>query len=146
MITASSAISVEHIQRIEGVRVMSSDIAMKADVPPLSADAPVPTGYKILIAPVKVDNKTKSGLYIPDDVVGKESIATIVACVLAMGPDCYKDKKRFPSGPWCEVGDFIILKAYSGTRIQLGDCEIRLINDDSVEAVVADPRSIARAV
>ena len=124
---------------------MSSDIAMSGEVPKLSDDAPIPVGYKMLVAPIKVDNKTKSGLYIPDETADRESIATIVALVIKQGPDCYKDQTRFPSGPYCKDGDFIILKSYSGTRINVGECEVRLINDDSVEAVINDPRSVARA-
>lgn len=111
-----------------------------------ASSVPDPVGYRMLVAPIKMEGKTKSGLYIPEDVIGRENIASIVAVVLKQGPDCYKDASRFPSGPWCKEGDFVILKSYSGTRIQVGEIEVRLINDDSIEAVVEDPRSVARAV
>ena len=68
----------------------------------------------------------------------------MVGFVIKMGPDCYRDKTRFPHGPWCKEGDFIIMRAYSGTRIKIHGKEFRIINDDTVEAVVDDPRGIHR--
>ena len=62
-----------------------------------------------------------------------------------MGPDCYKDYAKFPTGPWCSEGDWVVMRAYSGTRINIHGKEFRLINDDTVEAVVNDPRGIQRA-
>jgi len=61
-----------------------------------------------------------------------------------MGPDCYKDETRFPTGPWCQVGDFVLFRAFSGTRIKIHGKELRIINDDNVEAVVDDPRGIEK--
>ena len=73
-----------------------------------------------------------------------ESVGTIIGFVLKMGPDCYKDTKRFPSGPWCKKGDFILMRTYTGTRFKIHGKEFRFINDDSVEGVVEDPRGYER--
>ena len=75
---------------------------------------------------------------------GEAEVASIVGFVIAMGPDCYKDEKRFPTGPWCKEGDFVLMRSYSGTRISIHGKEFRLINDDTPEAVVQDPRGIKR--
>lgn len=106
---------------------------------------PVPTGYKMLVALPDVDEKYESGLVKADMTMQAEEVTTVVAFVIKMGPDCYKDSAKFPTGPWCKEGDFVILRAYSGTRIKVHNKEFRLINDDSVEAVVEDPRGITRA-
>jgi co-chaperonin GroES (HSP10) len=74
-----------------------------------------------------------------------EEVLTPVLFVVKMGPDCYKDEKRFPSGPSCKKGDFVVVRPNSGTRLKIHGREFRLINDDSVEAVVEDPRGITRA-
>jgi len=71
-------------------------------------------------------------------------LATVLF-VVAMGPDCYGDKDRFPTGPWCKVGDFVLVRPNAGTRVEIHGTEMRVINDDSVEAVVLDPRGIRRA-
>ena len=106
---------------------------------------PIPTGYKMLVALPDVEETYESGLIKADSTMQAEEVTTVVAFVLEMGPDCYKDTGKFPTGPWCKKGDFVILRAYSGTRIKVHGKEFRLINDDSVEAVVEDPRGITRA-
>lgn len=111
----------------------------------LRARLPKPTGYKLLIAIPEVDVKTGGGVYIPDERRGAEETASIIGYVLGKGPDAYGDAKKFPAGPWCDVGDFIIFRSYSGTRFKVGGKEFRLINDDTVEAVVEDPRGYSRA-
>ena len=68
-----------------------------------------------------------------------------VLFVLKVGPDAYKDTNKFPTGAWCEAGDFVIVRAYAGTRFKIYGKEFRLINDDQIEAVVDDPRGITRA-
>jgi co-chaperonin GroES (HSP10) len=73
-----------------------------------------------------------------------EELLTTVLFVVDIGPDCYKDEKRFPTGPWCQKGDFILVRPNAGTRLVIHDREFRIINDDSVEAVVQDPRGIKR--
>ena len=105
---------------------------------------PEPSGYNILIGIPESEEKTDGGILKARQTIEIEETATIVGFVLKLGPDCYQDKKRFPSGPWCKEGDFIIMRAYSGTRISIHGKEFRLINDDTVEAVVEDPRGISR--
>ena len=106
---------------------------------------PSPKGYRILIAVPEVEEKTKGGIIRPDVLKTKEETASIVGQVLVMGPDCFSDPDRFPAGPYCQEGDWVMFRAYSGTRFKVGGKEFRLINDDSVEAVVQDPRGIKRA-
>jgi len=111
----------------------------------LEARLPHPKGYKLLIALPELDQKTAGGVYIPDDRREAESTASIIGFVLAVGPDAYNDTKKFPTGPWCKVGDFVMFRSYSGTRFRVTGKEFRLINDDTVEAVVDDPRGYSRA-
>ena len=105
---------------------------------------PEPSGYHILIGIPESEEKTDGGILKARQTIEIEETATIVGFVLKIGPDCYKDKKRFPSGPWCKEGDFILMRSYSGTRISIHGKEFRIINDDTVEAVVEDPRGIKR--
>jgi co-chaperonin GroES (HSP10) len=106
---------------------------------------PDPSGYRILCAIPEVDKKFDSGILKADITVHHEELLTTVLFVLKMGPDCYKDEKRFPSGPWCKEGDFVLVRPHSGTRLKIHGREFRIINDDSVEGIVEDPRGISRA-
>lgn len=106
---------------------------------------PNPSGYRILIAIPESEEKFESGIIKADTTRNVEEIATIIGFVLDMGPDAYADKDKFPSGPWCKKGDFILFRAYSGTRFKIHGKEFRLINDDSVEGIVDDPRGYTRA-
>lgn len=106
---------------------------------------PDPAGYKILIAIPEIEEKTEGGILKPTELLDREQVASTVGFVLKLGPDAYKDEKKFPSGPYCKEGDFILMRSYSGTRIKIHKKEFRLINDDSVEAVVEDPRGYSRA-
>jgi co-chaperonin GroES (HSP10) len=103
-----------------------------------------PTGFRLLIALAKVADKVGS-LYIPDGRKADEDVASILGVVVSMGPDCYKDESRFTGGSYCRVGDTIMMAAYTGRRIKIGDREFRLINDDSVIAVVEKPEEVSRA-
>jgi co-chaperonin GroES (HSP10) len=105
---------------------------------------PQPRGYKILIALPEPEEKTAGGIIKATETLHNEEIGSIVGMVLALGPDAYSDSQRFPSGPSCKEGDFILMRSYSGTRFKVHDKEFRLINDDSVEAVVEDPRGIVK--
>ena len=106
---------------------------------------PDPSGYRLLIALPEVEETTKGGIFITDERRDAETVASITGCVLNVGPEAYADEKRFPTGPWCKEGDWIVMRAYSGTRINIHGKEFRLINDDSIEAVVDDPRGVSRA-
>lgn len=105
---------------------------------------PKPSGYRILCAVPDIEKEYESGLAKADATLRTEELLTTVLFVVDMGPDCYKDTTRFPNGPWCKVGDFILVRPNSGTRVVIHGREMRLINDDTVEAVVQDPRGIRR--
>ena len=85
-----------------------------------------------------------SGIIKADETRRHDELLTTVLFVVDLGPDCYADKDRFPNGPWCKKGDFILVRQNAGTRLVIHDREFRIINDDSVEAVVEDPRGIKR--
>jgi len=106
---------------------------------------PKPVGYKILIALPEVEDKYESGLIKADTTKSTEELSTIVGFVIELGPDCYQDKAKFPQGAWCKKGDFVLFRAYSGTRFKVHGKEFRFINDDSVEGIVEDPRGYTRA-
>tara|TARA_R110002020_G_scaffold241191_3_gene454336 strand:+ start:1471 stop:1863 length:393 start_codon:yes stop_codon:yes gene_type:complete len=110
-----------------------------------ASQLPSPCGYKILIAIPEIAETTEGGVIKPDIVRELEEYATVVGFVLKMGPDCYVGNKKFPSGDYCKEGDFVLFRAFQGTRIRIHGKEFRLINDDNVEAVVEDPRGIKRA-
>jgi co-chaperonin GroES (HSP10) len=105
---------------------------------------PEPSGYRILVAIPEIEEKYESGLIKADSTMHYEEVLSTVFFVVKLGPDAYKDEKRFPNGPWCKQGDFILARPNSGTRLKIHGREFRIINDDSVEAVVDDPRGISR--
>jgi co-chaperonin GroES (HSP10) len=107
---------------------------------------PQPSTYHILCALPEIEKEYgESGLIKANQTMHFEEVMSPVLCVVAMGPDAYADKSRFPSGPSCKVGDFILVRPNSGTRVKIHGQEMRLINDDSVEATVEDPRGITRS-
>lgn len=106
---------------------------------------PQPSGYKILCAIPDIEEKYESGLIKADTTKKHEEILATVYFVVALGPDCYTDTERYPTGPWCKVGDFILVRPHTGTRIKIHGKEFRIINEDSVDGVVEDPRGVSRA-
>ena len=115
-----------------------------AEIDPLKM--PIPKGYKILITLPKIEKQLgESGLILADSTQRQEELASCLGFVLKLGDLAFKDEHKFPTGPWCEEGDFIIMRNYSGTRFKVNGQEFRLINDDMVEAVVDDPRGYTRA-
>lgn len=105
---------------------------------------PKPSGYHILCAVPEVEEEYDSGIIKADETVRFEEILTTVLFVVELGPDCYVDKAKFPTGPWCKKGDFVLVRPNSGSRLVIHGKDFRLINDDSVEGVVQDPRGIRR--
>jgi hypothetical protein len=105
---------------------------------------PRPSGYHMLCAIPEIEKEYDSGLVKADETVRNEEILTTVLFVVDLGPDCYKDASKFPSGPWCQKGDFVLVRPNAGSRLVIHGREFRLINDDTVEGVVADPRGIKR--
>lgn len=107
---------------------------------------PRATGYKIVCAVPPSDDKFDDSVIVKAGISKTiEEQTTVVLFVVEIGPDAYKDPAKFPSGPWCKVGDFVLVRAYSGTRVKIHGREFRIINDDQVDATVEDPRGYARA-
>ena len=127
------------------IATKEGEVSTIPDTPERKAkQVPDPSGYRILCAIPKIDEQYESGILKSDATMQHEELLTTVLFVMKMGPDCYKDKERFPSGPWCKEGDFILVRPHAGTRLKIHGQEFRIINDDSVEAVVEDPRGISR--
>jgi co-chaperonin GroES (HSP10) len=106
---------------------------------------PEPTGWRMVLYPLKLKNKTSGGLHLTDDTVEQSQIATNVCKVLKMGPSCYKEKEKFPDGPWCKEGNWVLITRYAGSRIRIEGGELRIVNDDEILAVIDDPRDILPA-
>lgn len=106
---------------------------------------PRPVGYHILVALPKVEDKYESGIIKAERTQTEEYILSTMGAVIDMGDQAYADKERFPSGPWCKVGDFVMFRPNTGTRFKVNGSEYRIMNDDSVQAVVTDPRGVVRA-
>ena len=105
---------------------------------------PRPSGWKILCAIPEIDREYESGLVKADETLRVEEALTTVLFVVDLGPDCYTDKTRYPSGPWCKKGDFVLVRPNAGSRLVIHGREFRMINEDTVEGVVDDPRGIKR--
>lgn len=105
---------------------------------------PDPRTYHILCKLPKANDTYDSGLLKSGQTMQYEELLSPVLWVMKIGPDCYKDPIRFPSGPSCKEGDFVLVRPNTGTRVKIHGHEFRIINDDSVEAVVEDPRGISR--
>jgi co-chaperonin GroES (HSP10) len=105
---------------------------------------PDPATYHLLCMLPQAKEEYEGGLLKASQTMQFEELLSPVLFVAKMGPDAFKDEKRFPSGPSCKVGDFVLVRPNSGTRMKIHGTEWRLINDDSVEAVVQDPRGIQR--
>lgn len=103
---------------------------------------PSPTGWRILILPYKGSGKTKGGILMADETIERNTLATVVGYVLAVGPLAYGDQEKFPSGPWCKKGDWVMIGRYAGTRFRIEGGEVRIINDDEVIATILDPADV----
>jgi co-chaperonin GroES (HSP10) len=125
-------------QAVDLAAVLNKEAEQKA------TQLPKPQGYRILCAIPEAEEAFDSGIIKSDETRRNDELLTTVLFVVDMGPDCYADKVRFPNGPWCKQGDFILVRPNAGTRLVIHDREFRIINDDSVEAVVEDPRGIKR--
>ena len=111
----------------------------------MEAQLPRPVGYMVLVALPKIEEAYESGIIKADRTRHEEYILATMGAVVDMGDQAYADKDRFPTGPWCKVGDFVMFRPNTGTRFKVNGSEYRLMNDDSIQAVVADPRGIVRA-
>jgi len=116
--------------------------ALKEKYAEESLKLPIPTGWRILVLPFKGKKKTKGGIYYSDEQIERQQLATVCGNVLALGPQAYKDKERFPEGPWCKKGGWVIFARYAGSRFKIEGGEVRLLNDDEIIATIKDPEDI----
>jgi co-chaperonin GroES (HSP10) len=113
----------------------------------LEAQLPIPVGYHLLVAMPEVEDKYEdSSILKSTSTMDQEAVMSIIGLVLGMGDQAYGDGDRFSTGNWCEVGDYVMFRANTGTRFKIRGAEYRLMNDDSIEAIVKDPRGVARAI
>lgn len=103
---------------------------------------PKATGWRIVVLPHKGIEKTKGGLLLTDKAIEEQQLTTNVGLILNMGPDAYADKNKFPNGPWCKEGDWVVFARYAGSRVKIEDGEIRILNDDEILSTVKDPTDI----
>ena len=125
-------------------RAVDLAAVLNKEVEDRAKQLPAPKGYRILCAIPEAEETFDSGLIKSDETRRHDELLSTVLFVVDMGSDCYADKTRFPTGPWCQKGDFVLVRPNAGTRLVIHDREFRIINDDSVEAVVEDPRGIKR--
>ena len=114
----------------------------KKEVTKETTKLPQPTGWRILVLPFRMKEKTDAGLLIGSETIDRQQVASQCGNVMAMGDSCYKDKERYPSGPWCKVGDWVVFARYAGSRIEIEGGEVRLLNEDEILATVQDPTDI----
>ena len=103
---------------------------------------PNPTGWRLLVLPFKMDGKTKGGIHLAETTLEKQQVGSQCGLVLKMGPQCYMDKERYPEGPWCKEGQWVMFARYAGSRIKIEGGEIRLLNDDEVLATIESPEDL----
>ncbi len=103
---------------------------------------PNPTGWRMLVLPYKGQGKTKGGVILTDETMQERGYTTVTGLILKMGTECYDNKERFPNGPWCKKGDWIIFGRYAGSRFGIEGGEVRILNEDEIIAVVKDPEDI----
>lgn len=138
----------EHLARelARGSQIQEDKEFFETPIEQRAKQLPRPVGFKLLCAIPKAPEQFENSQIIKADIVRRnEEVGTVVMLVIEVGDLAYKDEEKFPTGPWCKKGDFIITRTYAGTRIKIRGEELRLINDDQVEAVVEDPRGISRA-
>ena len=104
---------------------------------------PQPTGYRMLIIPYYPSEKTKGGVYVPDQVRDREAFATVAAYVVKLGPDAYQDSQMFPTVSLCSEKDWVLIGRYAGNRFKVEGLEVRIINDDNIIATILDPKDIS---
>jgi len=103
---------------------------------------PTPTGWRILVLPYRGKGKTDGGIYLPEAVVQEQTVSTQVGYVLKVGDLAFLDSEKFPTGPWCAEGDWVMFARYSGSRFKIDGGEVRILNDDEVLAKILEPEDI----
>lgn len=119
-------------------RVLNPDLIDK----PLLDRMPSPAGWRLLILPYRGKGVTEGGIVLPGKVLDDGQLQTVVGYVLKVGDLAYKDETKFPEGPWCEQGDWVIFARYAGSRFRIDGGEVRLLNDDEILAKISDPEDI----
>ena len=109
---------------------------------PESIHLPKPTGWRVLVLPFQPKRVTKGGVHIADTAAERQHVATVCGLVLEVGPDCYRDKERYPRGPWCKKGEWVMFARYAGSRFKIEGGEIRILNEDEILATIQDPEQI----
>lgn len=145
MTEAASAIDLTEVQKgVEALYVKPEERVFdpsKLDQSLLDR-MPTPTGWRMLILPYRGKGKTAGGVFIPEKVQEDTQLTTVVGYVLKQGALCYKDKEKFPEGPWCKEGDWVIFARYAGSRFRIEGGEVRILNDDEILATIGDPDDI----
>jgi chaperonin GroES len=114
----------------------------KKEVTKEETKLPMPTGWRMLVLPFRMKEKTDGGIIMGTETIDRQQVASQCGNVIAMGDACYVDKERYPNGPWCKVGDWVVFARYAGSRIEIEGGEVRLLNEDEILATVQDPTDI----
>jgi chaperonin GroES len=137
-----SSISAQEVPKVKLALEEKYKAEPKKEIPKEAAQLPQPTGWRILVLPFKMKEKTEGGVLLGQETLERQQVASQCGNVLAMGSECYRDKQRYPTGPWCKVGDWVVFARYAGSRIEIEGGEVRLLNEDEVLATIQDPKSI----
>ena len=135
-------------QKVPKIKLPNQDLVgvtksePKKEIPTEATQLPQATGWRILVLPFKMKEKTEGGVLLGQETLERQQVASQCGNVLAMGAECYRDKQRYPTGPWCKVGDWVVFARYAGSRIEIEGGEVRLLNEDEVLATIQDPKSI----
>ena len=124
------------LDKIQAEKKPEKDLSKTED-----SKLPEPTGWRLLVLPFKMKEKTKGGLLLGQETLERQQVGANCGMVLKTGPHCY-DKERYPEGPWCKKGDWVVFARYAGSRIQIDGGEVRLLNDDEILATIQDPEDI----
>ena len=124
------------LDKIQAEKKPEKDLSKTED-----SKLPEPTGWRLLVLPFKMKEKTKGGLLLGQETLERQQVGANCGMVLKTGPHCY-DKERYPEGPWCKKGDWVIFARYAGSRIQIDGGEVRLLNDDEILATIQNPEDI----
>ena len=126
----------QKVESVEEKRIDETNVANIQD------ELPIPSGWRLLVLPFTPKEKTKGGIIIAQEALDKARIATNCGYVVKIGPMAYGDKEKFPTGPWCKKGDWVIFARYAGSRLPIEGGEVRLLNDDEVLGTIKDPESV----
>ena len=129
---------------VAGIPITAQPKEPEVPIEERAKQLPDPSGYRLLCGIPEIEKVTEGGIIKADETIRHEELLATVLFVIKVGPDAYKDEKRFPTGPWCKEGDFVLVRPHAGSRVKIHGRDFRIINDDAVEAVVEDPRGISR--